>query len=88
MEIWEHWIVQLGSVGMMVLGLAWVSIFMFKYIMKSLKDKETENKSLETEFRQYLQLKEKDYIEMIKDYSKNLQRFTSVIDTYFKKGCN
>ncbi len=84
MEILNNYIIQLGAIGLIIFGLTYFSRSLFVFFMNQLKDKENENKALEMEFRQYLQITAKELQEIIKEYS-NTQKDLIVVLNSFKK---
>jgi len=74
-SIINNTLLQLGAIGMLIAALTMFSIYLVKFVMKQisikdeeLKDKENENRKIESEYRDYLRT---DHVEMRKVIERN-----------------
>lgn len=79
-EQFDNFFIQLGAVGVIVLGLLWFSRYLFQYVMRTLKENAEENKKLESEFRDYLIAQAKEHHAIIERNTNVLDRLLRLID--------
>lgn len=83
MEIFNNFLVQLGAIGIMIVGLIWFSKRMINHVMQELRSETERNKQLEQEFRDYLKEETKEHHELIKKNTEAFQRFISLMEGGF-----
>ena len=71
MEIFNNYLVQLGSVGILICGLLIVTRYLVSYNLKQLKEKDIEVRELHESFREHLQGTEKHLLEIITENSRS-----------------
>lgn len=88
MEILNNYIVQLGAIGLIILGLVWFAKTMlqmfienFKETELQIKDKTTETSKLEKEFRVFLQDAFAKNQQIVKENSEAFRELSSAIYT-------
>ncbi len=80
MEVWNNYLLQLGSVGLMLSSLLFAVKYMFTYIMKALKEKETEIKQTQNNFFEHLKNSEKELLSVIKEHTIAYNKLISIFE--------
>ncbi len=80
MDIANNYFIQLGALGIIILGLMYFSKYLFTYVMKQMQDQIAENKKLETEFRDFLLKNSAEHLIIIQRNTEAYERLIDVFD--------
>lgn len=81
MELIDNSLIQMGAIGITLLGLIYFSRYMFVYLMKQMKQQSDENKALEKAFRDYLLNNSKEHHMIIERNTEVNERLVELIST-------
>ncbi len=81
-EISQNFFLNLGALGLMVMGLTWFSKKIFDSFMKQVEELKTENRNLEAEFRSYLISTAKEHHKVIEHNTEAYNSFVKMIEIY------
>jgi len=80
MEIWNNYLLQLGSMGLMLTFLLIAVRYMFNYIMAALREKEIEIKQVQNQFFEHLKSSERELLSIIKEHTIAYNKLISIFE--------
>ena len=69
---------ELGAIGFLIVGLSFVTIYLFKFVVKQMKQDQEENKTISTQFIEHLKTESQENRDIIKS---NIDTVAKLIDS-------
>lgn len=80
MELFNDFFMQLGAIGLMVLGLTWFSRYLFRYFMQQMNEEREQNRTKNEEFMQFIMGQNHEHLKVIRKNTEVNERLITFLE--------